>query len=297
MSEETLTVEDEKLKDQLEAIKGGEVDDLPVEEEVLDEEYDEPNKEVNEAVEKATSSGWKPREEFEGDPDEWVDADEFLRRRPLFDSLHKANRKTKQLEKEVAGLVAFQKQQQDLFKKERETLVEELRKATRTAAQENDAARMLEIDDQIEEIEKNAPVVSEVAEPEESDPVYDAWVEKNAWYEEDDDMAAHADAIGARLQKKGITDNEELLDQVAAKIKELYPQKFGNKKRTKPAKVGGGTPPATPRATGAKITYSDLPSEAKMLYRRLVKSKNNPHGIMTSEEYLSQYDAVSGANS
>ena len=48
---------------------------------------------------KARATGWRPLEEFEGDPETWVDAKEFLGRAPLFDKIKHQTKKQKELEK------------------------------------------------------------------------------------------------------------------------------------------------------------------------------------------------------
>jgi hypothetical protein len=48
---------------------------------------------TEEVAAKAARHGWKPLEEYEGDPDTWVDAKEFLGRAPLFERINKYNQR------------------------------------------------------------------------------------------------------------------------------------------------------------------------------------------------------------
>ena len=48
-------------------------------------------------TEKAVAGGWKPLADYDGDPDRWVGAKEFIGRAPLYEQNHK-------LKKEMADL-------------------------------------------------------------------------------------------------------------------------------------------------------------------------------------------------
>jgi len=47
--------------------------------------------------EKAMAEGWRPKEEYQGDPEKWVDAAEFLRRGELFSKIELQSKEIKQL--------------------------------------------------------------------------------------------------------------------------------------------------------------------------------------------------------
>jgi hypothetical protein len=80
---------------------------------------------------------------------------------------------------------------------------------------------------------------------------------------------------------------------VTAEVKKAYPQKFQNPAKKKPAPVEGGSHKG---GDGGKsvMNYSKLPEEAKKVYKQLVKSKSNPHGILTPEEFFADYESVEG---
>ena len=43
--------------------------------------------ELSPIEQKAIQMGWRPKEQFEGDEEEFIDAKEFVRRQPLFDRI------------------------------------------------------------------------------------------------------------------------------------------------------------------------------------------------------------------
>lgn len=62
--------------------------------------------------ESAYNKGWRPQEEFVGDPDKWVNYDEFERRQPLFDELSKQRKAYKNLEKKMESVLDVMAKQQ-----------------------------------------------------------------------------------------------------------------------------------------------------------------------------------------
>ena len=54
--------------------------------------------------EQARAMGWRPKEEFEGEPDDWVKAEVFLSRTELFKRIHKLNQTNRWLRKQVDNL-------------------------------------------------------------------------------------------------------------------------------------------------------------------------------------------------
>jgi len=94
MSTEAAQVADipDSLAAQADSQVDAPVDDKPIDQPKVDEPKADP------LADKARASGWRPKEEFEGDPDEWVDAGEFVRRKPLFDQIHNLKKQAKEAE-------------------------------------------------------------------------------------------------------------------------------------------------------------------------------------------------------
>ena len=61
----------------------------------------------------ARTKGWKPKEEWNGSPDEWVDAGEFMRRGPLFDRLDTQKKTMRRLEQTVDAMATHFKKNVD----------------------------------------------------------------------------------------------------------------------------------------------------------------------------------------
>ena len=53
---------------------------------------------------KAMEMGWRPKTEFEGEEDDFIDAKEFVRRKPLFDKIETQSRELKNVRKAIEAL-------------------------------------------------------------------------------------------------------------------------------------------------------------------------------------------------
>ena len=86
MSTEELEQINQEVEDAIE-------EELPLPE-VEEVEEEEPLEAVEPSDEEtvARAAGWRPKEEFDGDPNQWVDAGEFNRRAPLFEKINNQNK-------------------------------------------------------------------------------------------------------------------------------------------------------------------------------------------------------------
>jgi len=248
-------------------------------------------------VEKAKLSGWKPKEDFVaggGDPAAWVEADEFNRRGELLDIIHKANQRAKNVEERLNILTEHhRKVEQAAYDRARKELLEQ----KMAAAEENNLKAVVEVDEQLRELEKtNTPAVAQVS----AHPELDDFVARNSWYREDEDLQAYANGIGAKVERENPNmAPSQVLAIVEERVKKAFPAKFNTQQYQAPVTSvmpsrTGPTGPANARGGKKRIGYNDLPDEAKTMYNKLVKSPRNPHGVLTSEQYLKDYADISG---
>ena len=181
-----------------------------------------------------------------------------------------------QLKTNMQKLVQFQEDQK---KKAVEKAVRELNKQRKEAIEESDVERVEEIDKEIKAHEK--------VEESMDNAILSTWMEDNQWYTADPLMGMVADRIFDQLAATKKFGNDEAgyksaLSEVESKIKELYPEKFRNPNKDKPADVAGGRP--SPEKSSKK-TYADLPPEAKAACDQFVAE-----GIMKKEEYVKNYE-------
>lgn len=246
--------------------------------------------EVNADEQLAREQGWRPKEEWNGDPNDWVNYDEFNRRKPFFDAIHKVNQKNKRLEEQLNALTEHhRKVEQTAYERAKKELVE----ARKEAAKENDLEKVVAIDEQLDAL-KGPVETTPAVDPKK---VIADFAAENKWYSEDRVLRSFANGIGADIERENPNmPISELLEKVKEEVKKAFPQKFQQEQRSTVSSVSPSRP--GPNGPGSmkkkKITYNDLPDEAKDIYNKLVKSPRNPYGKMTGDQYLKEYAAISG---
>lgn len=228
-------------------------------------------------VAEAKAMGYK--EDFDG-PDK-LDPKEFVLRKPLYDEMKKLRKKTKELE--VALRTQTQMQQQ-LVEKERAELLAQYKAAKVAAIEEGDARKVVEIDEEVERI-KNTPVQKQGVNPD-----FAAWADKNDWYDSDpdteDEMSVWANAVGLKEHRKNPNRPvSEIYEDISRKVREKFPHKFGNAKRTAP-------PAVSTSDTGRTVQKDDeaeIPKEYKPIFFTMWRS--GAWGDMTQKEAAKKYAA------
>lgn len=232
------------------------------------------NTEVNEGMEKALSSGWKPKEEFEGDVSEWVDYAEFNRRGELFSAIKESKKEVKELRKALNELADHHKK---TLEAEKKLALDSLKQAKAEALREGEHEKVVEIDEKIAEVRETKTPETKV-----STPVFDSWVKDNPWYNEDKVLRAFANGLVQELKSDNPNISiEEVFETITTEVKQQFPQKF--QKKTTNVLSGKGT---SKPLNGSKFSTSDLTPEEKQMHDRFVRM-----GVLTSEKYLEQIKA------
>lgn len=229
----------------------------------------------------ARASGWVPKEEYNGDENKWVDADEFVRRGPLFKKIDVQNRELKEVKKALDQLKVHHANVKEAAYKE---ALATLKAQKRDAFVEGDADKIIEIDDKIAETkeemrryEQTRAAEVKQAVQEEVHPEFAAWTSRNTWYESSKPMRAFADALGIELRATGLSPSE-VLKRVEAQVKEEFPQKFRNANRDKPGAVEG-----TGKGGGKGGSEYQLTSFEREIMERFVRQN-----VMTKEQYIAE---------
>lgn len=243
------------------------------------------NDDLPEEVEKASRLGWKPKDEFRGDPEKWTSAKEFLKRGeeqlPLVKAeLRRMQQRYESLEKTTKNLAEHHKRTEEMAYKR---AVEDLRKQRAEAISELDGHRVNEIDDKLEELRNNKPA-ADTQSVSEQPAFVNEWLAENAWVQDLEGQAI-AEALATKIAKQHpeLFGKREILEKVTEEARRKYPQLFPeleNPRRAQPAAVASG---ASAKAKPKK-TAADLPQDARDAMRDFVK-----RGFMTEAEYLKDY--------
>lgn len=192
---------------------------------------------------KAIEQGWIPKEEFDGDESEFIDAPEFVRRGELFSKIEKQSKELKAVRQ---ALEAFRVHHTKVKEAEYERALKTLKEAQRQATVEGDHERALTLGDKIEEVRVEKEAVNREAaqtaiqEPEEYNPKFKEWVSRNDWYESNKLMRKTADALGKELYEEGHSP-DEVLELVEKEIRKEFKHKFENPARSRPMAVESST--------------------------------------------------------
>lgn len=225
----------------------------------------------------AIEQGWIPREEFDGDPDKFIDAAEFVRRGELFKKIESQSREVKQLRQ---ALEAFKQHHSKVKEAEYNRALKALQEARKQAFVEGEHDKAFAYEEQIESIKaEKAQVVQDantpVVDPNEYTEQFQEWVSKNTWYETNELMRGAADRLGLKLHEQGLSP-AEVLKRVETEIRKEFAHKF----RT----------PAAERAPAVEASTRSGPS-GKQAFKmdeteRQIMNKIVATGVMTAEQYI-----------
>lgn len=222
----------------------------------------------------AKEKGWKPKEDYAGDPDAWVGAEEFVKRQPLFDKIKTQGKKLKELEKTVEALG---KHYQTNIQQAKEKAIADLK------AERREAIELGEVD-KVEQIDKRIEDVRQIPDPVTAPPVVATEVEQfvedqKDWFNKDQEMTQFAISFNEAYLKTHPGDLAKSLDETIKAVRRAYPDKFANQKRFTAPPVEGA---AVSTKTDSKYSVSRLTHEQKLVYNQLVKT----HKQMSHDEYF-----------
>ena len=244
--------------------------------------------ELSESEQSARAAGWRPKDEFNGPKDKWVNHDEFNRRAELFDKIGSQNKAIKDLNKKLDALINHN---QSLETKTREKVLAELEAQKREAIGFGDTEAFDAVEAKIEELEKQESTLKveddepeqAPAQPEQQEipkPIKDFAERNNTWFEKDREMTEFAVFKVQQATNAGIPINEAL-EQAEASVKSMFASKLApapNPRKSKPAAVMSGQNESRP---STNKQFSDLTSEQKQVWQAL-------KGTMSLDDFLSQ---------
>lgn len=189
-----------------------------------DEIEEEVEQEDSPEEDKARKRGWKPKEDYEGDPNKWVDAAEFNRQSPLHDTIADLSTRAKKTEKALNNLLRlFSKQEREITTAQ----LEEARSLREDAIRSKADPKLVDQFDTIIaeksnalrnpaiQVEEDAANIAPHEDPK-INPLSRGFIEKNLswWYADDADSKAKIAYACAR--------EEQLVKQLGGRIPKLY---------------------------------------------------------------------------
>jgi hypothetical protein len=233
---------------------------------------------------KAIEQGWIPKEEFDGDESEFIDAPEFVRRGELFGKIETQSKEIKNMRNALKALSDHYSKVKEM---EYERALRSLKDARRAATIEGDHEKALALEDKIDEVKaekerivEEAKQTTQVEETSEVSPEFASWLNRNSWYEDSTVMRAAADTIGKQLHSQGYSPAEVLV-MVEKEIRKEFSHKF-TKTAARPSPVEGTT-----RSGSKKDDFVMTPEERDMM-RKIVQVTPN----FTEADYIRDLKAL-----
>lgn len=218
-------------------------DDAPQEGAQQQEEQREPT-----ASEIAAELGWKPKDQWQGDPEAWKPADQFLRDgREMQQS---ATRHARSLEEQIARIGGMTEQ-----------LVND-RVAEARAQWEREFNQAVEDGDtvkaaQLAQKQPGAPDTKAPADPLE----VTRWKSENQWFETHPEASALAAAVSQRLRHLPVA---EQLTEAGKEVRKRFPELFPG---AKPPPQTNGTGPRSANPSNRAKGFMDIPAESRAVFQ------------------------------
>ena len=256
--------------------------DSPLEEVGQEQQTEQPH-ELTPTEQKALAMGWRPKDEFQGSEDEFIDAKEFVRRQPLFEKIETQSRQLKNVTKALAQLKEHYTKVQEA---EYNRAIQDLKLQRKEALSAGDGDSFEKLDDKIKEAETQKahldtlnvdPPASEEAHPE-----FVSWKARNSWYDTVGYMKTFADSEGRKLHARGLAP-ELVLKEVEKLVRKEFPDKFRNPNKD--------AAPDMERSGGLQKKGQEFQMDEveRRVMNDLVRQK-----VMTKEEYIRDLKKVKG---
>lgn len=223
---------------------------------------------------KAAEQGWKPKDQFQGEPDDFIDAAEFVRRGELFEKIDRQNREVKQLKD---ALHAFKAHHTKVKEAEYNRALKAVEAARKKAFDEGDRDQFFALEQQMDSIKDEAALVKEAAKVVDAPqipPALETWAEKNSWYQSNRAMTAFADRLGVELHAKGFT-LDQALREIDAEVRKEFPEKFAAPaaNRRPPQPEGSTRTGATSKSSGFKPSDDERRVAKKFVQQGLFETE------------------------
>lgn len=237
-------------------------------------ETEAPAPELSEDEILAASEGWRPKEEFQGDPEKWVDASTFLDRKPFFAKIRTQNEEIKRLAAENA---AIQELVQNIVQRDMQNATQELQnqresimERQKQAFESGDYAEFQKTQQELASLTAAAPAKAPAKAPAADAPpppaFYKEWERENASWIGVPMARAIGDAVAV-----AIMNDESIKVSADAKLKmalaeakkavsKVYPQYFHNPRKTAPAAVSSGRQATAP----SNVTHNLSPDALRV---------------------------------
>lgn len=240
----------------------------------MDNIYDVENMSDEEAESKAHALGWRPKEEFSGDPDKFTDAKTFLSKandnipmlRENYRKVEAQNQRfQEQLETLTKEVSVFTKRLEDAERRGYERAVKDIEAQQRAAAMSGDLDKYDELqkrkdelavkgEAQTQENQRNGTANNSLSM--EDQIALAVFQNQNPWFRQDpelnEDMSSYVLGIKSRNPNMAMA---EVLEKAKQKVVKANPEKFADNRKNNEVL-------STTGSAAGKLSYAGLPNKA-----------------------------------
>lgn len=220
----------------------------------------------------AQEMGWSPQEEWRGDPEKWVSADQYIRNtRSIQDHFQKKNKYLKSdleaLESKLDGLIKTQSQSMMQALREQK---ERLQREFDEAVEAGDKAAAKRATASLKELEqKEVPQNDQAEMIAKWKPHADDFAERNSAALGDKLVQIEASKLITALAEAGVPP-EDTYERVEQELRKKYPEHYQNQNRARPPKVGGESRPSVADKSKWGALVKEFP-EADGIFQKFVR--------------------------
>ena len=267
-----------------EDVKKDVVEEVKKEEVPIEHEYSPIEKQ-------AMGRGWKPKDQWEGDPDEWRSAKEHVERGEMIGKIIAQGRELEDLKRAVNFMTDNQRKQ---FNAGYAKAIEETKARRDAAAEEGDLKAVNQLNDKITDLKEQASQVRaqtvQQLQPNIPAPSLDfqRWHGDNTWYGSDKRLTRYADAVGIEFKEENPRSSEvEMLIHVENEVKKEFKHKFQPTHVPNPDGDGRSSRQVSRAPTSASLSAveKNMTQEERQIMNTILKTTKN----LTKEQYLKQY--------
>ena len=236
----------------------------------------------------AKEKGWRPKDDYHGDPSNWRSAEVFL---ALEEPIKKIESLAKELKEQRKANQYLLDHHHKVKESEFKRAYEFLKAEKKQAYEQGDVDKVIELDEKIAEFretQKQQKQVQFEQQEEQLHPEFQSWVNKNDWYSNNTEMRETADALGMKHAQSNPSKTPlEVLNWVEGQIKKMYRDEFSNPNRSKPSAVEGVSS-GSGKSNNKNDSY-DLTDEERQVMMTFVRQ-----GIMSKEDYMKELKSMKG---
>lgn len=250
--------------------------------------------EVSAAELTARSQGWVGEDEWEGPEGEWRPAVVFNERGEYFKTMSTQKRDIKKLKAEVNEMGRVMS---SIREDERSKVIQELEHEKLDALEEENFAKVVEVDKQLAQAQDELKAAGEVKESYSQDPNADynaelmkQWNTDNSWYRDNAEMRDYADILaGGMLKRDPNVDPETMLAKVRSETELRFASQFSGTPRQSSDPVMTSSTVTDPTSRRGKApTASDLNETQLQFGKRFVETG----AFATLDAYAAELKAI-----